>query len=109
MVFTMLFAIIVIARPNTEEAIEELLPEHREYHKNKLAETYLGGPIFMEDSKTHAGGLMVMDFPDRLAAEAFLSNQPFNRAGIIDQIQIYPFEPLVVNGKVLDGGSDGSL
>lgn len=105
----MLFAITVIAKPDAEEAIEELLQEHREYHQKKLSETYLGGPIFLEDNKTRAGGLMIMDFPDRSAAEDFLSNQPFNRAGIIDHIQIYPFEPMVVNGEVLDGGSDGSL
>lgn len=97
----MLFAIFLVAKPNTENVIEELLTEHRAYYDTKLDETYLGGPLYGQDGESRIGGLMVMEFSDHDEAEQFLLNQPYYQAGIIDFMHFYPFKPLVEQGKML--------
>ena len=97
----MLFAIYLVAKPNSENVIEELLTEHRAYYDPKLADTYLGGPLYGQDGESRIGGLMVMDFSDYDEAEQFLQNQPYYQADIIDIMHIHPFKPLVEQGKML--------
>ena len=97
----MLFAIYLVAKPNTENVIENLLTKHRAYYDAKLDDTYFGGPLYGQDSKNRIGGLMVIDFSNHHKAEQFMLNQPYYQAGIIEIMHIYPFKPLIERGKML--------
>lgn len=97
----MLFAIYIVAKPNTENVIAELLIQHRAYYGAKMEETYLAGPLFGGNDKIRVGGLMVIGFSDQEEANTFLLNQPYYHAGIIETMHCYPFEPLVERGKML--------
>ena len=97
----MLFAIYLVAKPNTENVIEKLLTEHRAYYDAKLDDTYFGGPLYGQDCESRIGGLMVIEFEDHDKAEQFLLNQPYYQAGIIDIMHIHPFKPLIERGKML--------
>ena len=37
------------------------------------------------------GSLMVMDFPDREAAKAWLANEPFNKDGLFASVAVYAY------------------
>ena len=43
------------------------------------------------DGETMVGSLMVMDFPDRGAAKAWLANEPFNKGGLFASVAVYAY------------------
>ena len=40
------------------------------------------------------GSLLVIDFPDRAGAEAWLAQEPFHRSGLYGSVQIHAFSNL---------------
>ena len=48
------------------------------------------GPLLDETAGTPAGSLLVLDVPDRNSAEAFVSCDPYSRAGLFREVQIIP-------------------
>jgi uncharacterized protein YciI len=50
----------------------------------------LGGP-HLDDNGDMAGSLMIIDVPDRAAAEAFSANDPYTKAGLWSRVEITPF------------------
>jgi len=94
----MLFSVYTIAKPDSDQVIQELLAEHRAYIEPRMSSVYLGGPLLAEDGKRRIGGLMIMEFNDQNEAENWFTGQPYAKAGIIERIVIHPFIPLVVRG-----------
>ena len=91
----MLFAIHMIDRPHAANLRAEIASAHRAFVGQYLEAMYLGGPLLDDDGKTAVGSLIVMDFPDRAAAEAFIAEEPYNSAGLFEQVTIRCFGPVV--------------
>lgn len=51
----------------------------------------LAGPTLSEDGGGMTGSLLVLDFPDRAAAEAFAADDPYNKAGLFETVEIKPW------------------
>ena len=99
----MLFAIYTIAKPDSEQVIQNLLTEHRAYLEPKLPDVYMGGALLGDDGESRIGGLLVMKFHNRAEAVTFFAEQPYAKAGIIERILIHPFIPLVERGQMHTG------
>ena len=50
----------------------------------------LGGP-FLDEAGQMAGSLLVLEAPDRAAAQAFSAADPYARAGLFDSVEIREF------------------
>ena len=91
----MLFTIHMLDRPGAEELREATGAAHREFVGRHLDQMYLGGPLLADDGRTAVGSLIVMDFPDREAAVAFIAEEPYNRAGLFESVTVRAFGPVV--------------
>lgn len=48
----------------------------------------LGGALLAEDGTTRAGSVLIVNVPDRAAAEAFSAAEPFRKAGLFREVKI---------------------
>ena len=66
----------------------EMRAEHLkslEGHKDKLL---AAGALLSDDGKDATGGLLIVDVEDRKAAEDFIANDPFTKAGLFTKITV---------------------
>ena len=56
-----------------------------EKHKDVIV---LGGALLAEDGATRTGSVLVINVPDRAAAEAFSRDEPFRKAGLFSSVRI---------------------
>ncbi len=52
----------------------------------------VGGPLVSDDGASSIGSLMVLDAPDRAAAEKFNGADPFHKNGIWGKVEIRRFD-----------------
>ena len=94
----MLFAIHMLDRPEAADLRADVAAAHREFVVGHLDSMYLGGPLLADDGETAIGSMIIMDFPDRIAANAFIAEEPYNRAGLFESVTIRAFGPVVAPG-----------
>jgi uncharacterized protein YciI len=91
----MLFAIFVVDKPATAEKRTAVHAEHIAHLKT--AKDYgisiaVGGPLVSDDGTRSIGSLMVLEAPDRAAAEKFNRADPFFTQGIWGAVEIRRFD-----------------
>lgn len=91
----MLFAIHMLDRPGGAELRAATSEAHKAFVGQHLDAMYVGGPLLADDGETLVGSLIVMDFPDRAAADGFIAQEPYNRAGLFESVTIRVFGPVV--------------
>jgi uncharacterized protein YciI len=87
----MIFAILLLDRPGVAELRTKVRPEHRDYLAKLADKMAFSGPLTSEDGKTAIGSLLVMDFPSKADAQAWLSEEPFTKAGVYEKPIIHAF------------------
>ena len=88
----MLFAFYVLDEPGTAEQRLKLKPAQYE-HLGKVENRMVsGGPLLAEDGETMIGSLLIIDFRDRAAAEAWLADAPFTKGGVFGKTIIHPYK-----------------
>lgn len=87
----MIFAILLMDRPGTAELRIQIRPEHRAYLGQFAEKMAFAGPLTSEDGQTTVGSLLVMDFPSKADVEAWLSDEPFTKAGVYEKPVIHVF------------------
>lgn len=89
------FAIICVDKPGKSEVRNEVRPKHLEYigrFKNRIV---AAGPLQTDDGAAMLGSLLILDFADRRAAEAFAGDDPYTRAGLFDSVVIRRWHKVV--------------
>jgi len=85
----MLYIIYQEDRPDGAAIRNATRDEHFAYlakHEDKLV---LGGALLGDDDKgTRVGSVLIVNVPDRAAAEAFSENEPFRKAGLFSSVKI---------------------
>ena len=87
----MIFTIFLMDKPGTADLRVQIRPEHRAYlakHSERMA---FAGPLTSDDGPTTLGSLLVMEFADRPAVEAWLKEEPFTIAGVYEKPIIHVF------------------
>ena len=56
-----------------------------ERHKDILV---LGGATLAEDGAMRIGSVLIINVPDRAAADAFSENEPFRKAGLFSTVKV---------------------
>lgn len=87
----MLFAFILLDKPDHGELRQRVRPVHKDYLAAVAGRMAFAGPLTHDDGKTMLGSLLVIDFPSRDAAHAWLAEEPFTRAGLYASTTIHAF------------------
>lgn len=90
----MLFYIQSIVRPSTpelEKLIEKHRPAHREYVRNFADNIVIRGPTINDDGIRETN-IMIAEFDNREAADAWVAEEPLTKIGVFDRIIIKPFD-----------------
>ena len=73
------------------DSLEVRLANRRNHleHLSSLGERiYAAGPTIADDGETMNGSVLIIDFPDRGAAEGFASSDPYAKAGLFENVEI---------------------
>ncbi len=87
----MLFAFILIDKPEHGDLRQRVRPVHKDYLAAVADRMAFAGPLTHDDGKTMLGSLLVIDFPSRDAAHAWLAGEPFTKAGLYASTTIHAF------------------
>lgn len=90
----MLFCFYNLDRPGAAALRLQWRPAHKEYLGRVADHIAFAGPLFADDGETMQGSLLVIDFPDRAAAEAWLKDEPFTQNGVYASVSIRAFANL---------------
>jgi len=90
----MLFAFHLVDRADAGDLRARVRPAHKDYLAQVAQQIAFAGPLLAEDGQTMLGSLLVIDFADRAAAQAWLQQEPFTRAGLYATSQFHAFANL---------------
>jgi uncharacterized protein YciI len=68
---------------------------HLEYLQQFLPQILFAGPLLDDGSDDMIGSLLVMEFADRAAAEAFAAGDPYGKAGLFASVRITPWRKVL--------------
>ena len=90
----MLYSFHLLDRAGAAALRAQVRPEHKAYLAQVADRIAFAGPRVDDDGETMAGSLLVIDFADRAAAEAWLRDEPFTRAGVYATSSVRAFHNL---------------
>ncbi|HYE00861.1 MAG TPA: YciI family protein [Alphaproteobacteria bacterium] len=85
------FAIICTDKPGSQELRLANRAAHLEYIDRHADQVVLAGPMLSDDGQGMVGSLLIMEFADRAAAEAFCAADPYAVAGLFAKVEIRPW------------------
>ena len=62
--------------------------EHLAYLNKHKDNIVFAGPTLSEDEEIFTGSVLVVDFPDRAAVEAFVAQDPYTKANLFESTSI---------------------
>ncbi len=86
-----LFVLHCVDKPESLDVRMGAREAHLAYVRARLDTVKLGGPL-LSDAGEMAGSLLILDLPDRAAAEAFSAADPYTLAGLWARVEIKPFK-----------------
>lgn len=81
-----MYVIVAIDKPNSQKLRAANRQAHLDYADASGA-VVLAGP-FLDEDGTMTGSLLVLDLPDRAAAEDWAANDPYAKAGLFETVTI---------------------
>ena len=91
----MLFVIFCIDREGAAQARRDNIQAHVDYVSASDVAVVMSGPLVSDDGAAPVGSLLIVDAPDRAAAEAFHRNDPLYKAGIWATTELRAFDKRV--------------
>ena len=90
----MVYVFTLMDRPDGLPLRLRVRPEHKAYLAAAADHIAFAGPLTSDDGQTMIGSLLAIDFQSREAAQAWLANEPFTRAGLYASTSIQAFTNL---------------
>lgn len=84
----MLFAIFCTDKPGRGDVRGANRQAHLDYLAGFADQIVIAGPLQNDAGDGMVGSLLVLDFPDRAAAEAFATDDPYAKAGLFESVVI---------------------
>lgn len=87
----MIHTFFLLDKSGRSELRQRVRPEHKAYLAAVADRIAFAGPLVADDGETMIGSLLAIDFDSREAAQAWLANEPFTRAGVYASSSIHAF------------------
>jgi len=87
----MVYVFRLLDRPDAAALRQRVRPEHKACLAAVADRIAFAGPLTGDDGVTMIGSLLAIDFDSRDAAQAWLTEEPFTRAGLYADIEIHAF------------------
>lgn len=87
----MIYVFRLLDKPDGTALRQRVRPEHKAYLAQVADRIAFAGPLTHDDGVQMIGSLLAIDFPDRAAAQAWLANEPFTRAGLYAGTEVHAF------------------
>ena len=94
----MLFAISCHDKPGSLAIRQANRPAHLDFAANH--HVVLGGPL-LDEAGQPCGSMLVLEAPDRAAAEAFVAGDPYGLAGLFSTVTIEGFRAVFKDGALV--------
>jgi uncharacterized protein YciI len=88
----MLFVIHAVDKPGHGQVRTDNRPDHIAHLKAHSEQIITAGPTTSDDGSQMTGSLLIVDFPDRAAAERFAAEDPYSKAGLFERVEIQPWK-----------------
>jgi uncharacterized protein len=85
------FVIHCTDRPDSAALRTANRPNHLAHLERHAAAILAAGPLLGADGASPVGSLLIMEFADRAAAEAFAAADPYAKAGLFAAVTITPW------------------
>ena len=86
------FVIICVDKPGHGDVRAANRDDHVAYLKAHAEQIVTAGPTTTEDGDAMTGSVLVMEFDDRAAAQAFADNDPYKKAALFESVEIKPWK-----------------
>jgi uncharacterized protein YciI len=87
----MLFMIHCVDKPDHGRVRADNRPAHLEHLKAQGERIVTAGPT-LDDDGNPDGSVLIVEFPDRAAAETFAAEDPYSKAGLFQRVEIKPWK-----------------
>jgi uncharacterized protein YciI len=81
----------LLDKPGAQELRQRVRPQHKAYLAQVAERIAFAGPLTHDDGVTMIGSLLAIDFTTREAAQAWLAEEPFTRAGLYAGVETHAF------------------
>ena len=90
----MIYVFHMLDKPDAAALRQQWRPAHKAYLALQAERIAFAGPLLHDDGETMLGSLLVIHFDSRQAAQAWLADEPFTRAGLYASVEIHAFANL---------------
>lgn len=87
----MIYIFHLIDKPDSGELRLRIRPEHKAYLAEMSDHIAFAGPLMAEDGQAMIGSLLAINFGSPAAAQAWLADEPFTRAGVYAISSVHAF------------------
>jgi len=87
----MIYVLYLHDKPGGAALRQRVRPQHKAYLGAVADRIAFAGPLTDDDGVTMIGSLLAIDFDSRAAAQAWLTEEPFTRAGLYAGAEIHAF------------------
>ena len=98
----MLWAIYCISAPDSAALRKEHSAQHRSYLDANEPHLFFAGGLQSDDATDILGAVFILNVKDRDAAEAFIDGEPFNQAGVFEEVSIFRLGKGRFNRQLVD-------
>ncbi len=91
----MLFIFICTDKPGLQELRVSTRAEHLAYLSRIEDKVFAAGPLQTDDGAGMTGSILIIDFPDRAAAEAFAADDPYAKVGLFESVFIQRWKKVI--------------
>ena len=82
------FAVTALDGPNAKDRRDAVANAHHKYQSSVMDHYVARGPMFEDDGLKMIGSMMIMEYPDLKACEAFWADEPLNTGGVFAGVKI---------------------
>lgn len=84
-----MYCVTCLDHKDSEALRLENRPTHLEYVLSRADEVAVAGPVTSEDGATMIGTFLMLKVDSQAAAQDFVDNDPYNKAGLFADIRIH--------------------
>lgn len=95
-----MFLVTCLYKPGAAEARMAVRAPHIEYMIAAMPQTVFGGPLLADDGETATGLVVILDLPDRAAADRFVQNEPYFTNDLFERVEIHECRQFVPEPEV---------